>query len=88
MVQKILIDFPAIRDLWISAYQDVDTWILPATGQVELEIKYFDINAIFDLHINDDGFLHPWFHEINIEFGDTNFSFDNWFTEFLAWQAI
>jgi hypothetical protein len=40
------------------------------------------------MEINDDGFIHPVFHDVSLDLGGTYFEFENGFLEFLAWQVI
>ena len=45
--QDISIDFPAFRSVSISAYQEIETWILPLTGWVYLGIYNFKVDVVF-----------------------------------------
>jgi hypothetical protein len=83
--QDVTIDFPALRSMSISAYQEMDTWIIPATGWVFLGIYNFKVDLVFELGVTSKGFLHPIFHHTAVDFGETYFYFENEFTEFLVW---
>jgi len=86
--QVIHIDFPALRSVAISAYQEIDTWIIPATGWVFLGIYNFKVDVTFSMGVTSKGFLHPVFHHTSVDFGDTYFYFEDGFTEFLVWQVL
>lgn len=60
--QDVSIDFPAFRQMTIQAYQEIDTWIIPATGFVYLGIFDFKVDITFSLGVTGKGFLHPIFH--------------------------
>ena len=83
--QIMSVDFPALKRCYIAAYQEVDTWILPATGSIMLAIEDFKIDVVISLGVTQLGFLHPVFHHTSVAFGETYFYFEDEFTEFLAW---
>jgi len=66
----------------------MDTWIIPATGIIYLEIEDFKIDVVMTLGTTTKGFIHPIFHYTSVVFGETYFYFENEFTEFLFWQAL
>lgn len=66
----------------------MDTWILPGTGVVNLSISNFKFDIVMTLGATKLGFIHPIFHHVSVDFGQTDFYFENGFTEFLVWQAL
>jgi len=65
----------------VSAYQEVsDDFLNAATGYIEFGIENLDIDLIITLEINDDGYLHPVFHDVKLDLGGTYFEFENGFT--------
>jgi hypothetical protein len=56
-----------------------------ANGEIAFGIEDLDVDVVITPEINEDGFIHPVFHDTRVDLGGTYFRFDNWFLEFLAW---
>ena len=80
----IKIDFPAFYDWWVYAYQEIDTWIIPATGVVILYLTELDINMVLDFDV-EDGYLKPDFYDFSMDLGKSTLWFEEWFAEFFMW---
>jgi len=53
-----------------------------------LSINNFKVDLTMTLGATKRGFIHPIFHHTAVDFGQTDFFFENGFTEFLVWQAL
>jgi hypothetical protein len=62
--QLIKVDFPAIKDWEITAFQKVINPIFESDSRVELYFKDFDINFQTDLTLDERGFLDPTVYDV------------------------
>ena len=85
----IKIDFPALKDWTIRATQSLDnSWIYPGDGKIQLVFKNFDIKLEFDLKIDDKGFFDPKIYSVDINFGKSFISHENYFIEIITSQIV
>lgn len=66
----------------------MNTWVLPGTGEVELYLEDVEIKTVVSLDISEKGYLSPTFYDLKINLGESFLYFENWFTQFLMWQAM
>ena len=83
------VDFPAIKNWTISATQVVNTWIIPASSDIQLDI--LDLDMSFETSLNVDrgtGEIKPVFVALHLDFGGSYLYHDNWFVALFMHQVV
>jgi hypothetical protein len=78
----VKIDFPALKEWKISAYETSNSWVLPDASYVELEFQDFDFDFNCDFSLTPEGYLSPNIYAVDIKFGNSYFYHDNVWVSF------
>ena len=57
---------------------------MPLDSDVTLRFEDFDFNINSDFKLDSKGYLDPIVYEVDLAFGDSSFTHDNWFLEFIG----